>query len=94
MACVAGHGMETPTLMALLARAATPACLAFLCGSKKLASWAFEYGFEKRATSTFLYEQETPRAVVLLKGSDREIFSCRVHFVAKIAEKVRTVISA
>ena len=80
--------------MAFLAKAATPTCLVFLCGLETLATPEFECGFETLASSAFLYGEETPRAVALLKGSDREILSCRVHFVAKIAEKVRIVISA
>ena len=60
--------------------------------SEMLASSAFECGSETRATPAFLYGEETPRAVALLKGSDRKILSCRVHFVANIVGKVRIVI--
>ena len=74
--------------------AETPTCLAFLCGSEALASLAFVCGPETRATSAFLYEEEIPQAMALLKGSDCEILSCQVHFVTKIVEKVRIVISS
>ena len=80
--------------MAFLARAATPTCLAFLCGLETLATPALECGFETLASSAFLYGEETPWSVALIKGLDHEILSCRVHFVAKIAKKVRIVSSA
>ena len=51
-----------------------------------VSSWS-----EMLATSAFLCWAETPRAVALLKGSDREILSRRVHFVTKFVERVRIV---
>ena len=48
-----------------------------------VSSWS-----EMLATSVFLCWAETPRAVALLKGSDREILSRRVHFVTKFVERV------
>ena len=47
-----------------------------------------------RAGSEFLCGDETPRAMALLKGSDREIILFRVHFVLWFSDKVKTVISA
>ena len=50
--------------------------MAFSCGSETLAILAFECGFKMRATPAFLYEEETSRAMALLKGSNHEILLC------------------
>ena len=54
-----------------------------------VSSWS-----ETLATSAFLCWTETPRAVALLKGSNREILLHRVHFVTKFVQRVRIVISS
>ena len=86
--------LETPCALAFGPRPATPTYLAFPYGAKTLASLAFECGAEARDTSAFLCWTETPRAVALLKGSNREILLHRVHFVTKFVQRVRIVISS
>ena len=85
---------ETPKPMALPCREETPKRLAFPCGEGTRDTSAFTCGAETQYSSAFQCGAETPLLVAFLKGSDYEILSCRVQFVTKIVEKVRTVISA
>ena len=72
----------------------TPRPMAFLIWSEPRATSAFLCWIEALATSALVCWAETPRAMAFLKGLDREILSCRVHFVTKFAERVKIVISA
>ena len=58
--------------------------MAFLTWSAMLATSASR----TLASSAFSFLAETPRAMTLLKRLNREILSCRIHFVTKFAERV------